>query len=553
MTYEASKPLPHRDLSYYGQEGKVLGRGVYGSVSVYQGPNGEYAVKMSSYEDKDVIDATSLRELACLTRLNHPNVVPVIDIIVDESEKELYMVMPKADSSLNAFLRKDVGVVPANAKSLAYQMLSGVNYCLTRGIINRDIKPDNMLLYGDNLKVADFGLARPAVCSMESGITNEVYTLWYRPPEVLLGGRYDESADIWAVGCVLFELFTGGIVLFSGVNPPAMLIRFMREFGNLKDQWPSVVDLPNWKDTIYENATIPSTIDRLIKDPVVNKMIRGMLEIDPGQRTRLQDVLANPYFDSVRNKFTDIMQRYSCREILEQREQVLDFPRKGTKINDLSIFNLLLWLLDIHKLFRLKPQTFFLAQILLVKYLSVTDISPPWLQLVGCSCLYISCQMIEIYSPELSDIVHVVDNAFTKSQLINQMTLIETTLSFDFVQSTSVDFLNVFISIGSYPDHSKRLSYSLLKFMSIAKGEDKPFVAVYTPQEMALGCLFLTCTYFGCTFKHTALLTPAIQKFVHDFLNYKAPRDFAERFQRHYGTSFKDIQESIAQKSTTVL
>uniref|UniRef100_A0A0E0QJU3 [RNA-polymerase]-subunit kinase n=3 Tax=Oryza TaxID=4527 RepID=A0A0E0QJU3_ORYRU len=93
------------------------------------------------------------------------------------------------------------------------QLLKGLHYCHVNNVLHRDIKDyllpfigANLLISGGGklLKLADFGLARPF--TRDGSFTNHVITLWYRPPELLLGAtNYAEAVDIWSVGCIFAE------------------------------------------------------------------------------------------------------------------------------------------------------------------------------------------------------------------------------------------------------------------------------------------------------------------------------------------------------------
>lgn len=93
---------------------------------------------------------------------------------------------------------------------LMKSLLLGLQYCHARRILHRDIKGSNLLLnQHGRLKLADFGLARVYHVDEERAYTNKVITLWYRPPELLLGNeRYGPEVDMWSAGCILGECFT---------------------------------------------------------------------------------------------------------------------------------------------------------------------------------------------------------------------------------------------------------------------------------------------------------------------------------------------------------
>lgn len=92
-----------------------------------------------------------------------------------------------------------------------HQLLSGLEHCHNSHVLHRDIKGSNLLIDDDGvLKIADFGLASTFDPNNKNPMTSRVVTLWYRPPELLLGAtNYGVGIDLWSAGCILAELLAG--------------------------------------------------------------------------------------------------------------------------------------------------------------------------------------------------------------------------------------------------------------------------------------------------------------------------------------------------------
>eukprot|EP00494_Astrolonche_serrata_P025735 UN25996 len=93
-------------------------------------------------------------------------------------------------------------------KKFMLQLISGIDYCHSKGMFHRDLKPQNILIdNGDTLKIADFGLSREHAIPLPP-LTHEVITLWYRAPEILLGSKtYSGAVDMWSIGCIMAEFY----------------------------------------------------------------------------------------------------------------------------------------------------------------------------------------------------------------------------------------------------------------------------------------------------------------------------------------------------------
>lgn len=145
-------------------------------------------------------------------------------------------------------------------------MTDAIVFCHKRRIVHRDLKPQNLLI--DNkgtVKLADFGLARAFGIPVRV-YTHEVVTLWYRAPEVLLGGtRYSTPVDVWSIGCIFAEMFTGK-PLFHGDSEIDQLFRIFRSMGTPNDDvWPGVTQLPDYKPTfpVWKSNVLASLVPQM--------------------------------------------------------------------------------------------------------------------------------------------------------------------------------------------------------------------------------------------------------------------------------------------------
>lgn len=102
-------------------------------------------------------------------------------------------------------------MLASQIKCYMHQLLLGLEHCHSRGVLHRDIKGSNLLIDNNGiLRIADFGLATFFRPDQKQQLTSRVVTLWYRPPELLLGAtKYGVGVDLWSAGCILAELLVG--------------------------------------------------------------------------------------------------------------------------------------------------------------------------------------------------------------------------------------------------------------------------------------------------------------------------------------------------------
>lgn len=152
-----------------------------------------------------------------------------------------------------------------------FQLLDGIRFLHSRRILHRDLKPQNLLLNEHGvLKIADFGLARTFGIPLRA-FTHEVVTLWYRAPEILLGSRhYSTAMDMWSIGCIFGEMVLNRPI-FPGDSEIDELFRIFQVLGTPdQDSWPSVKDLPDYKDTFpkWHKQSLEATFPTLKSEGV---------------------------------------------------------------------------------------------------------------------------------------------------------------------------------------------------------------------------------------------------------------------------------------------
>ncbi|RXM28940.1 Serine/threonine-protein kinase NLK [Acipenser ruthenus] len=132
----------------------------------------------------------------------------------------IYVVTELMQSDLHKIIVSPQPLSSDHVKVFLYQILRGLKYLHSAGILHRDIKPGNLLVNSNCvLKICDFGLARVEELDESRHMTQEVVTQYYRAPEILMGSRhYSNAIDIWSVGCIFAELL-GRRILFQAQSP----------------------------------------------------------------------------------------------------------------------------------------------------------------------------------------------------------------------------------------------------------------------------------------------------------------------------------------------
>lgn len=285
---------------------KCLGSGTYGTVykAESQLDQATIALKVCRLDQNpdEGLPETAIREVILLRELRgSPYVMQMHSVSCSRSSEKLYLMCELLDMDLRSYLKRQESrnhlPIPA-IKYISRCLSKALLHCHSLNIIHRDVKPHNVLVSRDlaKVKLADFGLARWAHDPRKT-LTHEVVTLWYRPPEVLLGNcRYDSKVDIWSVGCIMAELLSGS-PLFPGDSEIDTLFRILRFVGTPSpSEWP-VEAIEPYEVFPRFKATCDAALRQICPDPIAlgRDLLKRMLAFDPRKRPSAGECLSHPF------------------------------------------------------------------------------------------------------------------------------------------------------------------------------------------------------------------------------------------------------------------
>ncbi|XP_049959679.1 serine/threonine-protein kinase fused isoform X1 [Schistocerca serialis cubense] len=291
----------------------LIGEGSFGRVfkAKIRNKNEVVALKVIRKRGRPEKELRSLRQECEIQRhLNHPNIIRMLDSF--ETEDEIVVVTEYADKELSEILSKEGYLPEDRARNIACDLVSALYYLHSHRVLHRDLKPQNILIEGNGTaKLCDFGFAR----SMSAGthvLTSIKGTPLYMAPELIEESPYDHNADLWSLGCIVYELVAGAPPFCT--TSILHLIRLIR----------------------YEAVCWPGFVT-----PECQSFLQGLLEKDPNKRLTWPQLLYHPFVkDGVHIKNKEDMTAPLTDPLTESQEaakeiQRMDLATRGTGHSEL--------------------------------------------------------------------------------------------------------------------------------------------------------------------------------------------------------------------------
>lgn len=270
-----------------------LHEGAYGTMSIVEDENGFKRVrKIQKYTNQSKMEAN------ILSICDHPNIIRLIEMsIEDDYVKYMYFILEYGGQDLASFIRNapldirnqyDSG----NLWFIAYQIANGIEYLHNKGIVHCDIKPGNIVIDNYNVKIIDFG------CSLILNEINEnsviLCTPQYSAPEnshldLIEYKNSIKSIDIWSLGCLYFELFTGN-KLFDQDTKELVFVEMIKIFGMPIYKGVDLSRYEQFRPYSKQKVIFDDHIDKCFLKEDVRLLINSCINYDWNKRRNIENI-----------------------------------------------------------------------------------------------------------------------------------------------------------------------------------------------------------------------------------------------------------------------
>lgn len=279
----------------------------------------------------------TMRELKLLKQIHHENIIRLRDVIpTNLPDSFVYLIFDYCEYDLEAVLHH---------KKLSYkevrcymrQIVLALEALGHHGWMHRDLKPANLFITPDNVvKLGDFGLARQC---QSKDLTSEVITIWYRPPELLMGCQdYGPEVDVWSAGCILYEMMTQRVLFPSMGDSVTEMTKIFETCGypdeEVWEKWKAYPSSAMFRGIkTGSDANFSSFLDKNLKDDsgLAKDLIQKMLQFDASKRCSVQELLDHPFICSGVDEFLPANMPPMTLEEMHQNMRVSKGRRRSSK------------------------------------------------------------------------------------------------------------------------------------------------------------------------------------------------------------------------------
>ena len=252
------------------------------------------------YELREVQSLQKLCKESLSSQKGYDNIIRLKEIIFEKKTGKLSLVFEYMETDLYELMKKrsPSRLSEDEIKDITYQMLLGLFHMHKYGFFHRDMKPENLLLTGKKVKIADFGLARE-IRSIPP-FTEYVSTRYYRAPECILRSQnYNSPVDIWAVGCIMAEMYMHPMPLFYGASEKEVFVKICTTLGSPnRSNWNEGVNQANKIGMKYPQSSGTDLANIVIgASPEAIDLMKQMLKWAPNARATAASLLNHPFFN----------------------------------------------------------------------------------------------------------------------------------------------------------------------------------------------------------------------------------------------------------------
>ena len=291
---------------------KDVGVGTFGTVyeAINKNTNEKVAIKKLKEKINSWEKCMNQNEVYFLRKLNHPNVVKILEVIREKND-DISLVFEFCDCNLYDLIkshkRKQLPISESQIQNIIYSITSGLSYIHSNHIMHRDLKPENILIRGNEIKIADFGTAKeiPEYNQYNdmNSLTDYICTRWYRAPECVLKSKnYNEKVDIWALGCIMAELYNLR-PMFPGLSEFDQIEIIFKILGTPKNgEWDAGLELMDKLGMIpkqYRGIDLRQLFNDIPEDAL--NFMKLIFQYDDNKRPSAQELLNHPYLKNFHN------------------------------------------------------------------------------------------------------------------------------------------------------------------------------------------------------------------------------------------------------------